>query len=82
MLCSCSLEEGSCLSGALVKPTFVVGFDVGPSWLQLGAEVPDELALNSVIEDIEHAVGKSLDLIVWEEGRISSALAILHCCAV
>jgi hypothetical protein len=77
-----SLKESSCLSGALVEPSFVVGFDVGPSRLQLSAEVPDELALNSVVEDVEHTVGKSLNLIVWEEGRVGSALAILHRCAV
>jgi hypothetical protein len=54
-----SLEEGL---SVVVEPAVVVGFDVGPSGLKLISEVPEELTLNGVVEDVRDAVAENLDI--------------------
>jgi len=77
-----SFEECSCLSCTFVKPSFVIGLKVRPSWLQLCTEVPNELALNSIVENEGNTVGKSLHFCFRVKGTVNRALAILDCSAI
>jgi hypothetical protein len=68
------LEES--LSSCFVQPSLIVGFDVGPSRLDLSAEVPDELAGNGLVKDVEDAVSESLNISIAEPSGIAGALTV------
>jgi hypothetical protein len=45
-----------------VDPALIVCFNVRPLWFQLIAEIPQELTLDSVIEDEASALSESLNI--------------------
>jgi len=62
-----SLEESL---GVVVEPAVVVGLDVAPSRLDFVAEVPQELTLHCVVEDVGDAVAEDFHLGVVEVGGV------------
>lgn len=66
----------------MLDPSFFVGFDVVPFSLEFVSECPQELPLNSVIEDVPSAIAESLYISIAEVVRIGGALAILDHCTI
>ena len=60
------LDEGGGLfcKFVFVYPTSVVGFDIGPFWLKLVAEVPQKLSLHRLVESFTQTLSESLDFCV------------------
>ena len=75
LLTNKSLSEGNAL--VTLDPALVVGGDVLPSGLELVADRPEELALNSPVEDVQAALAEAHDLVVSVPGRVDGACAVL-----
>ena len=73
----CSLGDLGEGLGLVLDPAVVVGSDVVPSGLELVADGPHEVALDSPVEDVEHALTKAHDLVISIEGGVDGAGSIL-----
>jgi len=63
LLCFSLLKElGFCTFSGIVDPTIVVSFNVAPSRLKLIPKVPEELALENLVEDFFLTVSEFVDL--------------------
>ena len=62
--------------GVLLNPASVISLNVAPSWLQLVAESPQELALDDVIEGTEFTATKHGIISIAEIGRVSGTLSV------
>jgi len=74
------LEEILDLAG--LHPSLVISPDVAPLGFNLIASSPDEVSISVLIEGLEHAIGKVLDLLIREESRVVRAETVLNHVAV
>ena len=53
--------------GLVLDPALVVGGDVVPSWLELVANSPHEVSLDSPVVDIESTLAETHDIVILKE---------------
>ena len=53
----------SVLGAIVVEPTLVIGLDIGPAWLKLCAEIPQELACYGLIKNVGGAISEGFDVL-------------------